>query len=144
MYYYDYKEFVQDIENLYQQTKSYEPDIILAIARGGVTLGHFLAEKYKLRELLTLNSVHYDNTQKLDNVSLFNIPNLSKYKKVLIVDDIVDSGESLREIVKVLKKRFPQTVFKTGVIFYKENDIFTPDFKIKEAKEWIEFFWSNP
>jgi len=144
MYYYDYKEFVQDVEMLYKLSKSYEPDIILAIARGGVTLGHFLAEKYKLRELLTLNSVHYDDTQKLDSIKLSNIPNIPNYKKVLIVDDIIDSGESLEEIVKVLKKKFPKTTFKAGVIFYKENDIFTPDFKIKEAKEWIEFFWTNP
>ena len=69
MYYYDYEEFVEDIDTIYNKTKEFEPDIILAVARGGVTLGHFLAEKFKLRELYTLNSIHYDDTKKLETIS---------------------------------------------------------------------------
>jgi xanthine phosphoribosyltransferase len=143
MYEYKYKEFVDDVELLYKKTKSYEPDIILAVARGGVTLGHFLAEKFKLRDLYTLNSVHYDDTKKLDSVKIFNIPHIPKYKKVLIVDEIIDTGESMVEILKVLKKKFPTVNFKIAVIFYKKEGKITPDFKCKEAHAWIEFFWSK-
>ncbi len=142
MYYYKYEEFVDDVEILYTSAKVFEPDIILAVARGGVTLGHFLAERFKIRALYTLNSIHYDDTKKLDTVEVFNIPNLPANKKVLIVDDIVDSGESLEEIIKILKQKFPKTTFKTGVLFYKKDAIFTPDFKVKEAHDWIEFFWT--
>ncbi len=142
MYYYKYEEFCQDVENFYNLTKDYNPDIVLAVARGGVTFGHFLAEKFKIRELLTLNSIHYNDMQKLDTIDVFNIPKLPPNKKVLIIDDIVDSGESMKEIVKLLKQKFPKTTFKTGTIFYKKSAIFTPDFKIKEAHDWIEFFWA--
>jgi xanthine phosphoribosyltransferase len=144
MYYYKYEEFVKDVEILYNVSKSFEPDIILAVARGGVTLGHFLAEKFEIRELYTLNSIHYDDTKKLDTIEVFNIPHLPEDRRVLVVDDIVDSGESLEEIMKILKQKFPKTTFKTGVLFYKNNAIFTPDFNIKEAHDWIEFFWTNP
>lgn len=144
MYHYKYEEFIQDLELFCESIKAYEPDIILAIARGGVTFGHFVAEKLDLRELYTLNSIHYDNMKKLSTIKIYNIPNLPQDKKVLVLDDIVDSGESMREIMKILEQKFPKTSFKTGAIFYKKDAIFTPDFKIKEASDWIEFFWNKP
>ncbi len=144
MYHYKYEEFVQDLELFCEFMGDYKPDIILAVARGGVTFGHFMAERLELRELYTLNSIHYDDKQKLPTIKISNIPNLPPDKKVLVLDDIVDSGESMREIMLVLGQKFPKTSFKTGAIFYKKDAIFTPDFKIKEAYNWIEFFWSNP
>ncbi len=144
MYYYKYEEFVEDIELLYQYSKNFKPEIILAIARGGVTIGHFLSEKFKIRDLYTLNSIHYDKTKKLDTIKIYNIPKLPENVKVLVVDDIVDSGDSLNEIMDKLQRMYPKTTFKTATIFYKKSAIFTADFSIKEAKEWIEFFWSKP
>jgi len=144
MIYYNYDTFIDDIDNLYKEVKYFKPDIILAVARGGVTIGHFLAEKLKLRDLYTLNSIHYDDTKKLDTIDIFNIPNLPSNKNVLIVDDIVDSGDSMHEIIKILKQKYPNTTFKTAVIFYKKNAIFTPDFKLRNATDWIEFFWTTP
>ncbi len=144
MYYYKYEEFIQDLDFFYELLKDYKPDIILAVARGGVTFGHFVAERLNLRELYTLNSIHYDDKEKLETIKISNIPNLRADKKVLVLDDIIDSGESMDEIMKVLKKKFPKTSFKTGAIFYKKDAIFHPDFKVKEAQDWIEFFWSKP
>lgn len=65
-----------------------------------MSLGHSLAVALKTRQLFALNSIHYDNTKKLDTIEIFNIPDLSKHKKILLIDDIVDSGESLAEIKK--------------------------------------------
>lgn len=74
---------------------NFEPEVILAIARGGLTLGHFLASLLNNRNLFTLNSIHYEETQKLDTIDIFNIPDLSKFNKILIVDDMIDTGESM-------------------------------------------------
>ncbi|MCH9812373.1 MAG: phosphoribosyltransferase [Epsilonproteobacteria bacterium] len=131
MYHYKYEEFILDVENLYNQTTSYQPDIILAVARGGVTLGHFLAERANLRTLYTLNSIHYNDTEKLKTVEISNIPNLPAHKSVLVVDDIVDSGESMQAIMKELTQRFPETTFKTGALFYKKDAIYLPDYHVK-------------
>ncbi len=141
MYKYPYEAFDNDVNTLLQQTKSYNPDIILAVARGGVTLGHFMANRMDIRALFTLNSVHYEDTKKLETIDIFNIPNLGEGKRVLVVDDIVDSGESMQAIFRVLKEKFPHNVYKSAVLFYKPEAILTPDFKCHEAKEWIEFFW---
>lgn len=140
-YYYAYDEFLKDTLNLSKQLKEYQPDTLLAIARGGVTLGHFLASALNTRRLFTINSIHYDDTKKLDTFEIFNIPNLNDAKKVVIIDDIIDSGETMGEILKILNEKFPKTEFKVATIFYKPTAVLQADFKIKQAHEWIDFFW---
>jgi len=141
MHHYHYENFNHDVNFLVKQAKEYNPDIILAVARGGVTLGHFMANRMGIRALYTLNCIHYEDTIKLETIDVFNIPNLGEGKRVLVVDDIVDSGESLAEIIKILKEKYPENAYKTAVLFYKKEAIFSPDFKCHEAKEWVEFFW---
>ncbi len=143
MIFYSYDEFSKDVEVMARDLQSFGCDTIIAIARGGMTLGHFLAEHMSIRNLYSLNSVHYDNQKKLEYIKVYNIPDLSKSKKVVIVDDIIDSGETMYEITLLLKKRFPEVEFKNAAIFYKPNSLIKPDFAVKEAKGWIEFFWSK-
>lgn len=140
-YYYKYDEFLEDCNNLSKQIKLYNPDTLLAVARGGVTLGHFLANSLDNRRLFTINSIHYDDTKKLDTFDIFNIPNLDDASKVVIIDDIIDSGETMTEIIKVLKTKYQNIDFKVATIFYKPTAIIKADFQVKEATQWIEFFW---
>ncbi|MBZ7992056.1 phosphoribosyltransferase, partial [Campylobacter sp. RM9331] len=95
----------------------------------------------KSRNAFVLNSIHYDGQKKLDTIEITNIPDLSKAKKVLIIDDIVDSGESLDAIRKKILEIYPHLEVKLAVIFYKPSAIIKPEFCVKEAKEWISFFW---
>ena len=141
MRYYSYEEFKEDVNTLAKEIKPYNPDVILAVARGGMTLGHFLAEALEMRSLFSINSVHYEETRKLDTINIFNIPDLSKAKRVVIVDDIIDSGETMIEIERVLHAKYPEVDFKIAAVFYKEKALLRPDFAAREATEWIEFFW---
>lgn len=142
MTFYSYDEFKQDVAFLAKEIqKNFQPDALVAIARGGMTLGHSLAIALNTRNLFTLNSIHYEDTKKLDTIEIFNIPDLSKYKKILLIDDIIDSGESLSEIMRILREKFPYIEFKIATIFYKKTALLEPEFKVKEAKEWIRFHW---
>jgi len=140
-YYYGYEEFVKDTQVLVDKCRDYQPDILLAIARGGLTLSHLMSQAMDMRNLYTLNSIHYDGELKLNSFNIFNIPDVSHAKRVLLIDDIVDSGETMAEILKVLKEKFPSVEFKLATIFYKKTACLQPDFAVKEAKEWIDFFW---
>ncbi len=140
-YYYSYEEFVEDTKELIKKSKDFNADVLLGIARGGLTLGHFIGEALNIRNVYTLNSIHYEGTQKLDTFEIFNIPDLTKASKVLILDDIVDSGETMVEILKILKQKFPHVEFKLATIFYKKTSLLQPDYSVKEAKSWIDFFW---
>ncbi|MBA1433192.1 MAG: phosphoribosyltransferase, partial [Epsilonproteobacteria bacterium] len=66
-----------------------------------------------------------------------------KAKRVLVVDDIADSGETLRFIMEYLAKNFPNIEFKSATLFYKSTSCYEPDFWINEANAWIEFFWEK-
>lgn len=141
MRFYSYEEFKIDVNMLAKEIKKYEPDVILAIARGGMTLGHFLAEALEMRDLYSINSIHYEETRKLDIINIFNIPDLSEKKRIVLVDDIIDSGETMVEIKRVLAQKFPHVDLKVASVFYKEKALLRPDFSAREATEWIEFFW---
>ncbi len=140
-YYYGYEEFVGDADALVHKIKGFDPDTLLAVARGGLTLGHFMAQAMDTRRLFALNSIHYDKTRKLETLEVFNIPDLKSARRVLIVDDIIDSGETLREVLRLLKTKFPQTQFKLATIFYKPTAVIEADYTLKKAHEWIDFFW---
>jgi len=139
--FYSYEEFRVDVNLLAHEIKPYKPDVILAIARGGMTLGHFLAEALDMRDLYSINSIHYEETRKLDTIDIFNMPDLSEAKKVVLVDDIIDSGETMIEIKKVISHKYPNVELKVASVFYKEKALLRPDFKAREATQWIEFFW---
>ncbi|MCF6172823.1 MAG: phosphoribosyltransferase [Campylobacteraceae bacterium] len=141
MKFYSYEEFKIDVNLLAHEIKPYNPDVILAIARGGMTLGHFLAEALEMRNLYSINSIHYEETRKLDTIDIFNMPDLSKAKKVVMVDDIIDSGETMIEVKKVIAQKYPDIELKVASVFYKEKALLRPDFTAREATEWIEFFW---
>ena len=142
MIFYSYDEFAVDAKKMAKDIKDeFDPEVILAVARGGLTLGHSLAVALNNRNLFTLNSIHYEDTNKLDTINIFNVPDLSKYTKILLVDDIIDSGESMVEIKRELLKRYPNLDIKIATVFYKEKALLLPEFKVKEAHDWIEFFW---
>ena len=139
--YYSYDLFKIDTQILVDKCKIFEPDILLAIARGGVTLSHLMAQALDIRNLFTLNSIHYEKEIKLDTFNIFNIPDLTLARKVLIIDDIIDSGETMKEVLRLLEEKFPHVQFKIATLFYKQTALIKPDFFVKEANEWIDFFW---
>lgn len=140
-FYYSYDLFKKDTQILVNLCKSYNADILLAVARGGLTLSHLMGQALDIRNLYTLNSIHYEGQKKLDTFNIFNIPDLSNAKKVLIIDDIIDSGETMQEILIILNDKYPTIEFKIATLFYKSTALIKPDFSVREADEWIDFFW---
>ncbi len=139
--YYGYDLFINDTQILVDKCRDFKPEILLAVARGGLTLSHLMAQAMNIRNLYALNSIHYDGEKKLDSFNIFNIPDLSCSNKVLIIDDIIDSGETMKEILSILKEKFPNIEFKIASLFYKTTALIKPDFSVREANEWIDFFW---
>ena len=121
--------------------KDFTSDAILGIARGGLTLSHFMSQALSQRNVFILNTISYDGRIQKDNVEVFNIPSLEKFRKVLIVDDIIDSGKTIEKVMTLLKNSYPNIEFKVASLFYKEDALVRPDFTINKADKWIDFFW---
>ena len=139
--YYPYEEFRDDLKILIGKIDQ-DFDAILGIARGGLSMAQLLGEYYDLREVYSINTVGYEDTHKNESVEVFNIPELKSSTKVLIVDDIVDSGDTLVEVLAVLHEKYPNVTFITASIFYKKTAKITHTWYVKEPKGWIDFFWS--
>ena len=140
--YYPYAEFREDLKTLTQKID--QPfDVLLPISRGGLSMGQMLGEFYEIREVYAINTMGYDKTEKRDEVKVFNVPALKAGQRVLILDDIVDSGDTLVEVLKVLIAQYPKSSFVTASIFYKPTAIIEPTWWVKEPKGWIDFFWSE-
>ena len=143
MIYYSYERFGGDVKELVKMTLEYNPDTLIAIARGGLTLGHAYASATDNRQLMTINSILYEGERKGKVCEIFNVPELGKAKKVLLLDDIVDSGQTIKEILNYLTHHFPEVEFKIASIYYKKTAMIQPDFALHETNEWIEFFWEK-
>jgi xanthine phosphoribosyltransferase len=105
-------------------------------------MAQLLGEYYDMREIYSINTIGYEETQKSDSVEVFNVPDLKNAKKVLIVDDIVDSGDTLIEVLAVLNEKYPSVTFMTASLFYKKTAKIAPTWYVKEPRGWIDFFWS--
>ena len=138
--FYKYEEFIEDIEVFANKLKDIKIDTIVAVARGGLCLSHFLASKLNLRDVQSINAISYDKNRQ-SNLNIQNIPSLKNKTKILLVDDIADSGKTLQEVVKVLNNKYIDLDITTLTIFYKKTSIIKPDIYLHQNENWVEFFW---
>ena len=126
-----------------RQLVSQDFDAIVGVARGGLCLSHCLAEGLNIRNVQTLRTELYDGSSKRKEISLFGSCDFSDVKKVLVVDDIADSGETLQAVMDYLEINFKNVEFQSATLFYKKSSTYEPHCWINEAKNWIEFFWEK-
>ena len=143
MKYYTYEDFRTDTKELLVQVKEFNPHAIIGIARGGLTLSHAMAEGLNIREVQTIRTELYDRNCKRDKLSIFGSCVFENIDRVLVLDDIADTGETLKQIMHHLKSTNKNIEFKSATLFYKKTSIYKPDFWIQEANDWIDFFWES-
>ncbi len=143
MIYYAYENFKNDTCKLIDKVRSFDPEVIVALARGGLTLAHAMAEGLNIRAVESIRTELYDDDKKRDAICIYGECNLVNKKRVLVVDDIADSGDTLEAVMKKLHADNPDTEFKTATLFYKRTSVHQPDFTVNEAQDWIEFFWEK-
>lgn len=143
MKYYSYADFKNDTNSLVLQTTEFEAEAIVAIARGGLILSHALAEGLEIRDVQSIRTELYDKQSKREKIAIFGSCNFNETKRVLVVDDISDSGETLDAVMEYLRENFKDIEFKSATLFYKETSIHEPDFWINIADDWIDFFWER-
>ncbi|WP_373003959.1 phosphoribosyltransferase [Sulfurimonas sp.] len=143
MKYYSYEDFRIDTKKLLSDVKEFKPEVIVGIARGGLTLTHALAEGLDIREVQTLRTELYDDTHKRETLSIFGDCDFGDKSRVLVVDDISDSGDTLKAVMLHLTSKHENIEFKSSTLFYKKTSVYEPDFWINEADDWIDFFWER-
>ncbi len=140
---YSYEEFAIDAKKLSAMLEGFGADGILFVARGGATLAHFVAMNLGVRKMYAVNTYSYEGQTKLNAPVVDDLPNLAKANKIIVVDEIVDTGETLKIVVEKLQAAYPNIEFKTAALFQRKSAVIKADCYLHLTDEWVEFFWER-
>lgn len=140
---YGYDEFTKDVKVLSKRLESFGAEGILFVARGGATLAHFLAMNTGVRKMYALNTHSYDGQKKLGAPVVGELPSLEGASKIIVADEIVDTGETLKIVMEKLQAAYPFVEFKTAALFQRESAVIKADCYLHLTDEWVEFFWER-
>jgi hypoxanthine phosphoribosyltransferase len=124
--------------------QNYLPDTVIGISRGGIIPARILADLLETSEFATIQIKFYVDINQTKAEPTLKQPlttNMAS-KKVLLVDDIADSGESLKLAKTHLQQQGASEV-KTATLYQKPQSITTPDFYEKQTTNWVIFPWDT-
>lgn len=122
------------------QDDNYKPDVMIGIARGGLVPLCVLSYMLGIRNVQTIALKLYDKNKKNDKIEQIipcNIGKLKGCEKVLIVDDVSDTGKTLEYVISKARKK----EVRTATLFYKPKSGVKPDYYVEKTEEWINFPW---
>lgn len=122
-----------------------EPDIILAIARGGLFAAGSLGYALSVKNLYVMNLEFYTGVGERLDVPVVLPPYLDKVDladaTILIVDDVADTGHTLKMVHEFCQDVVAKAM--TAVLFEKPHSLVKCDFVWKHTNLWINFPWST-
>jgi hypoxanthine phosphoribosyltransferase len=118
----------------------YKPDLLVAISRGGWIPGRVLSDLLENPNIATVKVEHYIDVYKTRAKPEITqpLPIEVKGKKILLVDDIADSGKSLKLVKEHLLEQGAADV-KSCALYCKPWSVVTPDFPACATDAWICF-----
>jgi len=121
---------------------------ILGVSRGGLVPAVYISNKLNIPMLVTSYSSNEGNGdggsvefEWLDNKS----SPVQADSSILIVDDICDTGHTLKEIVEQVRKKTTGTVH-TATLHYRETAVYEPDIfveKLSKDSPWVVYDWEK-
>lgn len=115
----------------------FKPDIIIAIGRGGYMPARIISDFMHVMNLASFKIEHYRGTQKKKRVVVrYPIGQGVAGNKVLLVDDVCDTGDTFAVAMKHLEERIDPTEIRTAVIHYKKTSSFIPDYYARRMVKW--------
>ncbi|GAB3276702.1 phosphoribosyltransferase [Microbacterium sp. MEC084] len=122
----------------------FEPEVVVAIARGGLLPAGAIAYGLGAKNCGALNVEFYTGIGTVLDAPEVLPPELDMAyldgRRVLLVDDVADSGRTLALAVDLLKSQGADV--RSVTIYTKPSTIITPDYAWKATDLWIDFPWS--
>jgi uncharacterized protein len=123
----------------------FQPDIILAIARGGLFAAGSLGYALSVKNLYVMNLEFYTGVDERLDVPVMLPPYLDKVdladSKILVVDDVADTGHTLKVVHEYCSDVVAESM--TAVLYEKPHSLVKCDFVWKRTDQWINFPWST-
>lgn len=139
-------------KRLAEAAKTERYDVVLAVTRGGLVPATLLCEAFQLRTVLTATVIFYTDTGEqffgMTEPRFLSFPSSDALegRKVLIVDDVWDSGRTANA-VKIRVERANPKLVKIAVLHFKRDmNEFPgeePDFYAATTSNWIVYPWER-
>ncbi len=122
----------------------FSPEIVIAIARGGLLPAGALAYALGTKAAGTLNVEFYTDIEETLADPVVLEPTLDTDalagKSLLVVDDVADSGRTLALVMGMLAAHSADA--RSAVLYTKPRTIVQPDYSWRTTDLWITFPWS--
>ncbi len=120
----------------------YKPTVVIAVARGGYVPARLLCDFLGVENLLSIQSQHWTEAAKASEKAVLKFPYKVDLRghKALLVDDIVDTGETLLLAKEyVVNEWKPDELRVAALQWISSVAKFKPDYYYIEVKEWTWF-----
>jgi hypothetical protein len=138
----DYHRNIEKLAVLVHQS-NWEFDQIVCIAKGGLRVGDILCRLFD-KPLAILSTTSYTENHTRGELIFSKYLSMTSEKmgrRILLADDLADSGVTLVETISWLKNRFSDEIaeIRTAVIWYKGASVIEPDYYVEYLPEspWI-------
>lgn len=120
----------------------YKPDVIVSIMRGGVVPALIVSDILNVDSFYALRVKHWGIAEEVYSVPVVEQLPQGKIegKKVLVVDEVADTGKTLDVAVKELLKLGPAEV-RSAVLHLKPNSVIIPDYFAERLDRWVWIFY---
>jgi hypoxanthine phosphoribosyltransferase len=119
------------------QASNYQPDIVVAIARGGFVPARLVCDYLDMMALTSIKIEHYLAGSAKQEQAVIRYPLCTpiENQRVLLVDDVNDSGDTLDVAMQHLLSFQPREV-RTAVMHHKTTTHFKVDYQAKTIVKW--------
>ena len=124
------------------KASGFDPTTIVGLARGGWVPARLMCDFLGITDLVSLKVEHWLETGKTKDEATIRYPLVTSMrgKRLLVVDDITDTGKSLLTSLEHLKELEPDDM-KVGVMQYITQSTIKPDYYAEEVAEWFWFIY---
>lgn len=123
----------------------YDPDIVLAIARGGLLVAGALGYALSIKNLYTMNVEYYTGVDERLDVPMIlpPTPDLIDVSdaRVLIADDVADTGHTLAAVKAFCTGKVAEV--RAAVLYEKPRTVVPCEYVWRRTDRWIDFPWSS-
>ncbi len=125
----------------------YDPEIVIGLARGGLVPARLIADYLNIKDLYAVKTEHWGLTATPDGKARLaqGLQVSIEGKKVLVVDDITDTGQSLKLAVDHIKEHNPAKI-RSATLLHITHSKYVPDYYSDEVPEdrwtWFIFPWN--
>lgn len=123
---------------------SFEPTYLIGITVGGLVPLALIAKELEMQRVATVSASSYDGNEK-KGLKIRALPNVDlSQERVLLIDDISDTGDTLQNISQLLKDEYAVSEVQTAVMVSREDKkAYEPDFYARGVDNWVVFPWEK-